>query len=139
MRKLDIFELHAGVCRTLANATRLKILALLGKRETSVGEMAEIIGASLSNVSQHLAVLRSHNLVAARKKGQSVFYSLADRRIIQACTSIRSVLIDQLKLRGDLAQEADPRYAVFTSDIAAARTKRELRREDEPWHSTRRR
>jgi len=108
----DIFELHAGICRTLANATRLKILALLGKQEMSVGDMAEAIGASLSNISQHLAILRGHHLVESRKEGQTVYYSLADHRIIEACSQIRSVLLDQMRLRGEVAQETDPRYLI---------------------------
>lgn len=112
MKRPDIFELHATVCGTLSNPTRLKILALLGKQETSVGEMASAIGVSLSNVSQHLAVLKSSHLVASRKQGQTVFYSLADRRIIQACALIRSVLLDQMKVRGVIAEETDPRYVV---------------------------
>ncbi len=112
MARPDIFELHAGICRTLANATRLKILALLGKREMSVGDMAEAIGASVSNISQHLALLRSQHLVVPRKEAQTVYYSLADRRIIQACTQIRSVLLDQMRLRGEVAQETDAKYLI---------------------------
>jgi DNA-binding transcriptional ArsR family regulator len=112
MKKPDIFQLHAHLCGTLSNATRLKILALLGQRERSVGEMAEIIGVSSSNVSQHLAVLHSHHLVLARKQAQTVFYSIADRRMIQACSLIRSVLLDQMKMRGEVAQETDPRYVI---------------------------
>ena len=112
MARPDIFELHAGICRTLANATRLKILALLGKKEMSVGEMAEAVGASLSNISQHLALLRHQHLVTARKEGQTVYYSLGDRRMIQACSLIRSVLLDQMRLRGEVAQETDPRYVI---------------------------
>ena len=112
MEKFNIFELHADFCKTLSNPKRLMILAPLAKRETSVGEIAEVIEVSLSNVSQHLAVLKSQNLVNTRKEGQTVYYSLADRRIIQACTLIRSVLLDNMKKRGLVAQEADPRYVV---------------------------
>jgi DNA-binding transcriptional ArsR family regulator len=108
----DIFDLHAGVCGTLSNPTRLKILALLEKQERKVGELAEIIGVSPSNVSQHLAILSSRGLVRARKQAQTVFYRLSDKRIIQACTLIRSVLLDQMKSHGKVATEADPRYAV---------------------------
>lgn len=115
MKKPDIFELHADVCKTLASGTRLKILALLGNGEMSVGELAETIGVSLPNVSQHLALLKAHHLVSARKEGQSVFYSLSDRRIIQACTAIRAVLLDQMKLRGEVAQDTDPKYVVTGS------------------------
>ena len=91
---------------------RLKILALLAEEERSVGQMAEMIGVSPSNLSQHLAVLSAHHLVVARKQARTVFYSLADRRIIQACAQIRSVLLDQMKRRGEVAQEADPRYLI---------------------------
>ncbi len=112
METVDIFEMHAAFCKTLSNPKRLMILALLAKREASVGEIAEAIEVPLSNVSQHLAVLKSHKLVNARKEGQAVFYSLADRRIIQACTLIRSVLLDNMIKSGKIAQVADPRYVV---------------------------
>jgi DNA-binding transcriptional ArsR family regulator len=108
----DIFDLHAGLCGTLANPTRLKIIALLGNQERKVGELAEIIGVSPSNVSQHLAILSSHGLVLARKQAQTVFYRLADRRIIRACSLIRSVLLDRMKSHGEVARETDPRYVV---------------------------
>jgi len=115
MQGPDIFELHARLCRTLSNSTRLKILALLGKQERSVGELAEIIGVSPSNLSQHLAVLRAHHLVLARKRAQSVFYSLADRRMIQACALIRTVLLNEMKTRGEIAHGVDARYVVTTN------------------------
>ena len=112
MKTFDIFEVHADFCKTLANPKRLMILALLGKGESNVGQIAEAIEAPLPNVSQHLAVLKSQNLVLTRKEGQTVYYRLADRRIIQACTLIRSVLLDQMKARGMVAQETDARYVV---------------------------
>jgi ArsR family transcriptional regulator len=115
VKRTDIFELHADVCRTISHATRLKILALLGHQEMTVGELAEIIGISLPNASQHLKLLKAHALVRARKEGQCVHYSIVDRRIIQACTLIRSVLLDQMKERGLIAAKVDPRYAVFAA------------------------
>ncbi len=115
MKKADIFELHADVCRTLANPRRLQILALLAKGEMNVGELAGVLEVPLPNVSQHLALLRAQGLVASRKAGQMVHYRLADRRIIQACTLIRSALLDRLKERGQIALRTDPRYAVFSA------------------------
>jgi DNA-binding transcriptional ArsR family regulator len=114
MEKTDIFELHADLCKTLSNPKRLMILALLAKKEMSVGEIAEVIAVPLSNVSQHLALLKAQSLVQTRKEGQTVHYSLSDRRIIQACTLIRSVLLDKMKERGQIAQESDPQYMVAT-------------------------
>lgn len=112
MGKMNVFELHADLCKTLSNPKRLMILALLAKREMSVGEIAEVISVPLSNVSQHLSLLKAQGLVNGRKEGQIVHYSLTDRRIIQACTLIRSVLLDRMKERGQVAQEIDPRYVV---------------------------
>jgi ArsR family transcriptional regulator, virulence genes transcriptional regulator len=115
MENVDIFELHADLCKTLSNSKRLRILALLAKQEMSVGEIAEVIAVPLSNASQHLSLLKGQNLVQTRKEGQTVYYSLADRRIIEACTLIRSVLLDKMKERGQVAQETDPRYVVAAS------------------------
>lgn len=112
MEPYDLFELHADFCKTLAHPTRLRIIALLARKERSVGEIAEVVGVSLSNVSQHLSVLKFRNLVNTRKEGQTVYYGLTDRRIIQACTTIRSILLDNMKHRGGVAQEADARYAI---------------------------
>ena len=112
MEKTDIFELHADLCKTLSNPKRLMILALLAKKEMSVGEIAEVIAVPLSNVSQHLSLLKAQSLVQTRKDGQTVHYSLSDRRIIQACTLIRSVLLDKMKERGEIAREIHPRYVV---------------------------
>jgi ArsR family transcriptional regulator len=115
VKRADIFELHADVCKTLSHPSRLKIIALLGRRELSVGELAGIVGISLPNASQHLALLKAQGLVRSRKDAQSVHYSLTDRRIIQACTLIRSVLLDRMKERGSIHGRMDPRYVVFTA------------------------
>ena len=115
MTKVDIFQLHAEACKTIAHPTRLKILALLGRREMSVGELAEIVGVPMPNISQHLTVLKTGGLVRSRREGATVHYQLADRRMIQACTLIRSVLLDRMKERGLAAQKVDPRYVVFAA------------------------
>ena len=103
IEKPDIFELHANFCRSLSNPKRLIILAVLAKGEKSVGELAEASGVTLANISQHLAVLRSHNIVKSRKEGQTVYYSITDARLIDACNLIRAVLLDGMKRQGIIA------------------------------------
>ena len=103
----EIFRLHAEFCKTLANPKRLMILALLDKRELSVGEIVEGTGVRLATISQHLKALRLHNIVKTRKEGQKVFYSLSDPRLLEACAKIREVLLDELKQRGVVAREID--------------------------------
>jgi len=107
VRNMEIFEIHASYCSVLANPKRLAIMACLDKKEMSVGELAEAIDCPLSTVSRHLTLLKGKNLVKLRKEGTMVFYSPADKRIIEACAMIRTVLIDSMKKRGLIAQEID--------------------------------
>jgi len=105
LQNIEIFRLHAEFCKTLSHPTRLMILALLAKRELSVSEMVEAIGKSMANVSQHLRALRSQHIVRTKKDGQTVYYRIADPRLMDACLLIRSVLLDDLKKRGMVAQD----------------------------------
>lgn len=69
----------AEFLRLLANENRLAILCALGEGEVSVGDLALELGTSQPNVSQHLAKLRALDLVAARRMGTSILYSLNSR------------------------------------------------------------
>ncbi len=124
MPTADIFELHADVCKTIANPKRLRIIALLGRGERSVGELAEIIGISLPNTSQHLALLKAQGVVTTRKHAQTVRYRLADRRIFQACSLTLDVLLERMKQRGLIARRVDPRYWVSVGRAAPTHTER---------------
>lgn len=103
----EIFQVHAEFCKTLANPKRLMILALLARREMNVGELAEAMDSPGANISQHLRLLRDRNIVRSRKDGQMVYYSLADKRIIDGCLLIRTVLLEDLKKRGLVAREIE--------------------------------
>ncbi len=83
------------------------ILALLSKKEMSVGEIADSMDTALATVSQHLTALRSKHIVEARKEGQTVYYHTTDPRLMEACILIRSVLLDAMKTRGEIAREIE--------------------------------
>jgi ArsR family transcriptional regulator len=74
----------ANVARALSDPKRLCVLETLATGERSVGELSRDVGCQVPNMSQHLAVLRSAGLVAARREGTTVFYRLADTRVIDA-------------------------------------------------------
>lgn len=99
-----VFELHARICRTFSHPKRLEILNLLRQGELPVGELAERMGVSLANVSQHLAILRDRGVVMTRREGVNVYYRVADPRIIQACNLMRDVLFEQLARSGQLVE-----------------------------------
>ena len=69
--------------KSLANAQRLRILCLVMEGERPVGEIAEAVGANQSSVSQNLALMRREGLVVSRRSGQTIYYRLADKRLIK--------------------------------------------------------
>ncbi|MFB9907958.1 ArsR/SmtB family transcription factor [Allokutzneria oryzae] len=67
--------------RLLADPTRIKILWALLQGESSVADLADLVGATPTAVSQHLAKLRLARLVAGRREGTFVYYSAADEHV----------------------------------------------------------
>lgn len=64
------------VFKALADPTRREILRLLGQGEMSAGELAEKFDMTKPSMSHHFAVLKEADLVACRREGQQLFYSL---------------------------------------------------------------
>lgn len=78
MAKLEANALRAStLLKAMANPTRLMVLCQIAHGEKSVGELEQAVGLSQSGLSQHLAVLRAKRLVATRREGQTILYSLA--------------------------------------------------------------
>ena len=100
---MTIYNLQAGISKTLANPTRLAILHTLRDGEKSVTELVNILGISQSNLSQHLAIMRQMGIVKTRKQGTTIFYSVTNKKINRACDMVREVLLDQLKHGQQLA------------------------------------
>ena len=73
----------AGLFRVIGDVSRLKLLDRLSEREWCVTELADAAGVGLSTVSQQLRVLRAERIVQRRRTGKHIFYSLADRHIIE--------------------------------------------------------
>lgn len=67
------------VFRLLADKTRLNILLLLSKGERNVTSLCETLGLPQPTVSHHLGLLRMNNIIANRRDGKQIFYSLNGR------------------------------------------------------------
>jgi DNA-binding transcriptional ArsR family regulator len=89
---VQVFRLQAAICKTLADANRLMILYELKDGERSVGRLAAELGLSQSNVSRHLSVLREQGVVDSCRNGTSIYYSLSDPKITEACRIMRDIL-----------------------------------------------
>src|SRR3954463_9843953 len=81
----------ANVARALSDPKRLCVLETLASGERSVSELSRDVGCQVPNMSQHLGVLRSAGLVTARRDGTTVYYSLADPRVIEAYQLIQDI------------------------------------------------
>lgn len=82
---------YAAVGRALADPKRLCVLESLASGELSVGDLSALVGCQVPNMSQHLAVLRSAGLVTTRRDGNTVFYRLADPRVLEAYRLIQDI------------------------------------------------
>ncbi|MDT0449717.1 ArsR/SmtB family transcription factor [Streptomyces hesseae] len=71
------FEQAVAVLKAVADPTRFHVLWALAQREHSVGQLAEMAGAHVAAVSQHLARLRAVGLVVPRREGTRIFYRVA--------------------------------------------------------------
>ena len=105
---LTIYELQAEISKTLAHPLRIAILHYLKEGEKTVNELTETLGASQSNISQHLAILRQRQIVKTRKAGSTVYYRVSSPKISQACDMVREVLLEQLGQRQELAKAYTP-------------------------------
>jgi ArsR family transcriptional regulator len=99
----QLYELHATLCKAIADPIRLLIIEALRNGPRTVGELSSTLGLSQSNVSQHMAVLRQRAVVGGRRDGNHVLYSLSNPKVLQAVDLLREVmtegLADQERLR----------------------------------------
>ena len=87
----DERQRSAAVARALGDPKRLCVLESLAAGEVSVGELAMRVACQVPNMSQHLSVLRSAGLVTARRDGNTVYYRLADPRVLEACQLLQAI------------------------------------------------
>ena len=102
----QVFNMHAEVCKTLANPKRLEIIYALKEGELSVGELVKRLGISKANISQHLAILRQRRVLVSRREGVNIYYRISNPKIVKACALMREVLTEQLIEEGKVVKKA---------------------------------
>ncbi|MEV6106432.1 metalloregulator ArsR/SmtB family transcription factor [Streptomyces sp. NPDC051940] len=103
-----LYQLKADFFKTLGHPVRIRVLELLSVREHAVAEMLPEIGVEPAHLSQQLAVLRRANLVASRRQGSTVYYSLTSPQVAELLRVARAilsgVLAGQAELLADLRE-----------------------------------
>lgn len=87
----DHIDTAARALKAMSHPLRLKILCVVGDAEVCVQDIVEAVGTSQSNISQHLAILRSKGVLQTRKDANRVFYRVADQRTLQLVGMMREV------------------------------------------------
>jgi ArsR family transcriptional regulator len=89
--KRALFGEFASVAKAVAHPHRLELLEQLAQGERNVETLAERVGLSVANASQHLQQMRRAGLLAARRDGKYIFYALADEATLDLLRSLRRI------------------------------------------------
>ncbi|MEI2733979.1 MAG: metalloregulator ArsR/SmtB family transcription factor [Rhodoblastus sp.] len=86
--------------KALSHESRLLLLCALSEGECSVGELEGLLGERQSTVSQQLARLRLDRLVATRRDGKTIYYSLADENVRAILDALRKAFCESVEDQG---------------------------------------
>lgn len=71
----------AELLKVFGDSTRIRIIFVLCQSEMCVCDIAKLLGMTQSAISHQLRVLKQARLVASRREGKTIFYSLADAHV----------------------------------------------------------
>ena len=103
----ELRRYKASVFQALAHPTRIAIVEILQNEELSSRTIQDRLGIEQANLSQHLAILRSRQLVTNRKEGNQVFYSLRTPVLIEVLDIMRRYFQSNLKDAIQMLREID--------------------------------
>ena len=101
----ELRQFKAEIFQALAHPTRIAIVEALRGAEKSAGQLIEQLGLEQANASQHLAVLRSKQVVVSRKEGNQVFYSLRDPVLIEVLDILKRYFYSHLSQTMSMLKE----------------------------------
>jgi DNA-binding transcriptional ArsR family regulator len=84
----ELSQEQADRCGVFGSARRVLILWALVDGELSVGAIAETVGSTIQNVSQHLSLMRERDIVVSRRDAQTIYYSLNEKTVTDHCMNL---------------------------------------------------
>ena len=100
-------QFKASIFQALAHPTRIAIVEALRDGELPAGAIIERLGLEQANASQHLAILRTKQVVSSRKEGNQVFYSVRDPLLIEVLDIMRRYFQAHVEEAISMLQEID--------------------------------
>ena len=98
----------AQVFQALAHPTRIAIVEALRDGEVSAGALLVHLNVEQANLSQHLTVLRTKQVVIGRKAGNQVYYTLRDPVLIEVLDLLKQYFNAQLRQTAAMLDEMNP-------------------------------
>ncbi len=89
--KATLHESFAAVAKAAAHPHRLALIEQLAQGERSVDALADKVGLTIANASQHLQSMRRAGLLAARRVGKFTLYRLADDSVLTLLDAIATI------------------------------------------------
>jgi ArsR family transcriptional regulator len=92
----EISQFKAEFFKALAHPLRIRILDELRKGEVGVNDLCARVNVEQSNLSQQLAILRNRNILATRRDGQNVYYSVRDPELFVLLDAAKKIFNNHL-------------------------------------------
>lgn len=77
--------------KAMAHPLRLKILCVLKNDELPVLEIVKQVGSSQSNISQHIDILRTKDIIESRREGNKILCKVKDSKILKLVANMQAV------------------------------------------------
>lgn len=119
--KNAIYDGLSKLLKALSNPCRLEIIEMLSQGEKSVEGIVQVTGISIANASQHLQVMKSNNLVKARKEGHYVYYSIINDDLLALYLQITKYAVHEVaeleKIMNRQREDSKSQDAISLDDL----------------------
>ena len=103
--KLALLEEYALIARAFGAPHRMMLLEQLAQGERGVEALADKVGVTVANCSQHLQLLRRAGLVTSRRAGKAVIYRMTDDKTLVLMDLLGRIAQQNLSVVDDILQE----------------------------------
>jgi ArsR family transcriptional regulator len=97
----------AEVIKSLAQATRLKIIEFLRDGERCVCEIFPAIDEEQSNTSRHLAYMQTHGILSRRKDGVKIYYAVKHPEVFEIIDRANAIVRREVEMRSELINSVE--------------------------------
>jgi ArsR family transcriptional regulator len=93
----QIYLYHAEMCQVFSHPKRLEAINVLRDGEMSVTELAQKLGLTVGNLSQHLSMMKERRILVSRKEGNMVYYRISNPKLIPCFDLMREMLFEHIR------------------------------------------